>query len=118
MISRIIFVIFTIAFLTFTWFYTGKAKSECAVNDVKGYCKCNAHWVTQDSGKNRFDHSAQDSPICCEVECPSIEAVFCSNECPEAITDEEKNQMCPGRKDKFEAVIEHECSCFWDTAVN
>jgi len=43
MISRLVIVLFTIAFIAYSWINAGKAHSkEHAVNDFNGQCNCHA----------------------------------------------------------------------------
>lgn len=40
MMSRVIFVLFAVAFIAYTWLHSGQAKSSEAVNNPKATCKC------------------------------------------------------------------------------
>ncbi|MBI3309594.1 MAG: hypothetical protein HYZ79_09530 [Candidatus Melainabacteria bacterium] len=118
MMPRILFVIFTIVFITFVWFSTSEAKAHHALNDPLGFCKCNAHWTTEDSAGNGRELSATGQERAYEDECPEMEAKWCADSCPDANLDVEKDEKCPGRSTRYENVKEHECSCIWDMAVN
>lgn len=118
MLLRLIFVLFAIAFMAFTWFYTGQAKSCQAVNDPKGTCKCKATWVWLNEG-NKTTSEAEDSFQGCEDDCQAFSTEkFCNNDCPNGSTPEEKNALCPGRKDVYKNVQEHSCNCPISSTVN
>ena len=119
MLPRLIFILFTIAFITYTWFHTGKAKSH-AVNDPRGACKCIATWICTDKETgNETVSEAMFSPLMYEDECLDYEQQeFCSNDCPKAGgSEEQKKALCPGGSN-LNPGCKHTCSCKWDLAIN
>jgi hypothetical protein len=119
MLPRLIFVLFTIVCIAYTWFHTGKAKSCHAVNETKGTCKCEAKWKTKDQAGNLREELATYNFQACEDECsPYAQEIFCNDSCNKANTPEEKNALCPGRKSRFTGITEYECSCPFDIAAN
>ena len=120
MLSRLIFILFTIAFIAYTWLHTGKAKSCQAVNDPKGACNCEATWTCKDKAGNVTNREAKSSQLTCEDDCPAHRNnEFCNNDCPGATTqsEDEKNALCPGRKDRY-TTCEHICNCSWSKEIN
>ena len=119
MVSRLLFVLFTIVCIAYTWVHTGKAKSCDAVNEPKGTCKCVAKWKTVDSAGNPREELATYNFQACDEECePYAQEVFCNDVCAKGNTPEEKNALCPGRKSRFPGNIEYECGCPFDIAAN
>ena len=116
MFARIIFVLFTIAFITYTWFHTSKAKSCHAVNEVKGTCKCEAIYIQTTKEGNKNIQEARDSFQACEDDCIERNAVFCSD-C-EGNSEAEKREKCPGSSLFYPGCKKEKCGCEWSTAVN
>jgi hypothetical protein len=114
MLPRLLFVIFTISFIAYTWFHTGKAKSH-ALNDPKGTCYCKALWTCKDKDGNETTSVVTDRKIAFEDELQIEEERFC---CPQITNAEELPQnSCIGSKFK-NPTCEHTCSCKWYDVLN
>ncbi len=97
MVSRLIIVIFTIAFIAYTWITSSKAHSQeinqgpvkqmkvRAVNDPKGACKCHARLNCSTGSSQNIVNETKDEQTY-EEECDKDS--FCK-------TAQEKHPNCP-----------------------
>ena len=119
MVPRLLFIIFTIAFIAYTWFHTGQAKSCSAVNDpTKGWCHCNhsIEWLNKDGVSNTANINKVEDGTCND-DCEVFKDKFCNEPCPNAKTPEEQEQLCPWLKDP-KSLKADVCECENKQTVN
>lgn len=118
MISRLLFLVLTIAFIAITWFYSGKAKSEeCPINAPIERCKCTANWKYIDENKQEKNPFIEDISARNECDCTRYRESFCNVDCP-GNSEEEDNALCPGRKNRYPNVETHTCDCIFGGTLN